>query len=60
MHLLDWYHKMESMRRNTRREPYREELFTLFCRILKEPSKQVYRDIVHENASMTEREDVMK
>lgn len=48
------------MRRNNRREAYRDELFSLYVRLLKEPSKQIFNDIVHEIAGMLDRENIMR
>ncbi len=59
VHLLDWYHKLSAVKRGTKREPFREQLFTLFNRALKESSGMVFLDIITEAAKILEREELM-
>lgn len=58
-HMLDWYHKIEAMKRNIKREYNKDILFPLICKILKEPSKQIYTDILYEIASFLKKEEIM-
>jgi hypothetical protein len=60
VHMLDWYHKIEATKRILRRESFQSELMTLLTRMLKEPSKQVFSDMINEVAGMIEREDIMR
>lgn len=58
-HLLDWFHKMEGLKRRIRREQHKEALYPLFCKAMKEPSRQIYADIIREIAHFLKREETM-
>jgi hypothetical protein len=60
VHMLDWYHKIEAAKRILKRESCQSELMTLLTRMLKEPSRQVFSDMVYEVAGMIERDVIMK